>query len=99
MCADAGMGSIDEERVFAGRLASKCVQIYIQLHMWGMHPHPVLPMACHSLFFSPGSHCFLERGWPAVVFLRVMADPFSWDFLTPPRPCFVRLLSLMVDFL
>lgn len=28
------------------------VQIYIQLHMWGIHPHPMLPMTCCS-FFSP----------------------------------------------
>lgn len=40
--------------VFAERLKSRCVQIYVQLYLKGIHPSPVFPKSTPALF-SPGA--------------------------------------------
>lgn len=57
-------------------------------------------LALHSAFSALGSPCFLEKeGKLAVLYLRVVAEPFSWDFLLSllPYPFLSRLHSITLS--
>lgn len=65
--------------VFAERLRSRCVQIYVQLHLQGTHPSPVFPESTPALF-STESQLPGERSLSCWHILEGGGYPFSWSF-------------------